>query len=111
MGKIEKQRFEVYLLDMYEDEYGDWQENERHMLGHLTVIPVIGSEIDARDILDAMRRFSYPDLVGRKIRALDTVDQRRVYAEDPYGSGTWWEVGTVKGHMPVYGLRLMEEAV
>lgn len=87
MGKIEKQRFEVYLLDMYEDEYGDWQENERHLLGHLTVGPLVGNEIDARDILGAMHRFSYPDLVGRKIRALDTVDQRRVYAEDLYGSG------------------------
>lgn len=111
MGKIEKQSFEVYLLDMYEDEYGEWQENERHLLGKLTLEHLVGGEVDAADILSAMQQFSYPDLMGRRVRALDTADRRKVYAEDLYGSGTWWEVGTVKGHMPVYGLRLMEEAV
>ena len=40
--------------------------------------------------------------------ALNTTDRRRVYAEDYSGDGTWWEVGTVKDRMPVYGLRLIE---
>ena len=71
-------RFEVYYMDMYMDE-GGWTENERHLLGELTVES-----------------------------ALNTTDRRRVYAEDYSGDGTWWEVGTVKDRMPVYGLRLIE---
>lgn len=110
MRNGEKQNYKVYLLDLYMDECG-WQENERHQLGQLTVEPSCGSEVNAMDILKAMNGFAYSDLLGRQIRALDTIDRRRVYAEDPYGSGTWWEVGMVKGHMPVYGLQLMEEAV
>ena len=39
-----------------------------------------------------------------------TTDRRTVYAEDYYGDGSWWEVGAVKNHVPVYGLKLKEDA-
>ena len=48
------------VMDMYMDE-GGWTENERHLLGELTVES-----------------------------ALNTTDRRRVYAEDYSGDGTWW---------------------
>jgi len=100
--------FDVYYLDVYMDE-GGWTENERHRLGRMEVVPTLSQRIDGTEILSAMARFSYPDLCGRRLRALDTTDRRRVYAEDFYGDGTWWEVGTVKNRMPVYGLKLMED--
>lgn len=100
-------RFEVYYMDMYMDE-GGWIENERHLLGKLTVKPALNREIDEIDILTAMARFSYPDYCWCYHKALTTTDRRRVYAEDYSGDGTWWEVGTVKDRMPVYGLRLIE---
>lgn len=100
-------RFEVYYMDMYMDE-GGWTENERHLLGELTVESALNREIDDIDILAAMARFTYPDFCGCHHKALNTTDRRRVYAEDYSGDGTWWEVGTVKDRMPVYGLRLIE---
>lgn len=102
--------FHVFLLDMLADEDGGWQENERHRLGELVVRPAFGMEIDAADILDALRHFSYTDMTGRRFGALDTTDCRLVYAEDYYGNGEWWEVGTVKDHIPVYGLALKGES-
>ena len=33
---------------------------------------------------------------------------RRVYAEDLYGDGHWWEVGAKKDHMPLYGLMRLD---
>ena len=104
----EKIVFEVFVLDVYQED-GCWIENERHRLGKMEVLTALSQEIDAAEILTAMARFSYPDFCGRRLRALNTTDRRRVYAEDYYGDGTWWEVGTVKDRMPVYGLRLMED--
>ncbi len=104
----EKIVFEVYALDVYQED-GCWIENERHRLGKMEVLPALGQEIDTVEILSAMARFSYPDLCGRRLRALNTTDRRRVYAEDYYGDGTWWEVGTVKDRMPVYGLKLLDD--
>ena len=110
MDKVpgEKAVFEVFYLDVYMED-GCWVENERHRLGKLEVAPALSQEVDEADILTAMRRFSYPGLCGRCLQALNTTDRRRVYVEDYYGDGTWWEIGTVKDRMPVYGLRLMEE--
>lgn len=99
--------FEVYALDVYQED-GEWIENERHSLGKLVVIPAFSRDIDADEILSAMTRFSYPDLCGCHLRALNATDRRRVYADDCHGDGTWWKIGTVKDRMPVYGLKLME---
>lgn len=108
MVEKKKYLFDVYLLDVYKDE-GVWTENERHKLGSMEVKPVIGSDLDCRDIIEALMNFKYQDLVGRQYNALNTSDRRRVYAEDYYGNGEWWEVGTVKEHMPVFGLALVKE--
>lgn len=104
-----KSTFEVFALDVYMED-GNWVENERHFLGKMEVAPALNREVDESDILAAMMRFSYPDLCGRRLKVLNTVDRRRVYVEDYCGDGSWWEVGTVKGRMPVYGLRLIEAA-
>ena len=111
--------FDVYLLDVYLDE-GGWIENERHLLGNMEVEPAIGKEIDAVDVLSALKKFRYRDYTGRQISALVTTDRRTVYAEDYYrrtvyaedyyGDGSWWEVGAVKNHVPVYGLKLKGDA-
>lgn len=69
-----------------------------------------GRDLDDVDILSALKGFSYRDFTGRTICALATTDRRTVYAEDFYGDGSWWEVGSVKGRVPVYGLKLREDA-
>lgn len=104
-----KMVFDVYLLDMYLDEDG-WTENERHLLGDLEIEPAIGKNIDDMDVLSALKDFRYRDYTGRQISALVTTDRRTVYAEDYYGDGSWWEIGAVKNHVPVYGLKLKEDA-
>jgi len=98
-----KKVFEVFVLDVYQED-GCWVENERHRLGKLEVTPATG-DVDGYDILAAMKQFSYSDLMGHRYQAIQTTDRRRVYAEDYYGDGSWWEVGTVKDRMPVYGLK------
>lgn len=105
-----KAEFDVYLLDVYMDDGGTWTENERHLLGKLKVEPAFGRDLDDVDILSALKGFSYRDFTGRTICALATTDRRTVYAEDFYGDGSWWEVGSVKGRVPVYGLKLREDA-
>ena len=109
MNEKKKRVFDVYFLDVFLDEEG-WEENERHLLGKLEITPAVGSEIDDVDILAAMKLFTYRDLTGRQINALVTTDRRTVYAEDYYGDGQWWEIGAVKGRVPVYGLKLKEDA-
>lgn len=106
---VQKKVFDVYYLDVYQED-GSWVENERHRLGRLEVTPTHAGEIGEDDVLTAMAKFTYPDWDGRRLKALNTTDRRRVYVEDYYGSGEWWEVGTVKGRMPVYGLKLIEDA-
>ena len=105
MNEKKKARFDVYLLDMYPDESG-WIENERSLLGKLEVGLPTENEINDVEILSALKKSSYRDCMGRQINFLSTTDRRTVYAEDYYGDGSWWEVGTVKGRRPVYGLRL-----
>lgn len=109
MNKEKTWVFAVYLLDVFLDESG-WQENQRFHLGELEIEPVIGKELDDVDILTAMRKFSYQDFTGRRINALITTDRRKVYAEDCYGDGTWWEIGSIEDRVPVYGLKLRENA-
>lgn len=104
---VTKESYDVFLMDVYQED-GSWVENERHHLGKLEVTSVSG-EVDGSDVLAAMKKFTYPDLMGRRLRALNTTDRRRVYVEDYTGDGSWWEVGEVKGRRPVYGLRLREE--
>lgn len=108
MVEMKKSTFDVYLLGVYLEE-GGWQENERHLLGNVEVATTGTGEIDEVDILTAMKRFTYPDFFGCGIMALATIDRRIVYAEDYYGDGQWWEIGAVKGHVPVYGLKLKED--
>ena len=109
MNEDKKQKFEVYLLDVFLDESG-WQENERFYLGTLEVEPAVGADLDDVDILAAMKNFRYRDYTGRQISALVTTDRRTVYAEDYYGDGSWWEIGAVKNRVPVYGLTLRGDA-
>lgn len=104
-----KQKFEVYQLSMVAGDCG-WIENERFYLGTVEIEPAIGSELDDVDVLNAMKNFRYRDYAGREISALTTTDRRTVYAEDYYGDGCWWEVGTVKNRLPVYGLKAKEDA-
>lgn len=99
-------RYKIYRLDMYQDGDGAWVENDRLPLGTLDIDGDIESLTDV-SILAALARFSFQDCVGRSIHVINTTDRRRIYAEDLYGDGTWWEVGEVKGHMPTYGLELL----
>ena len=101
MNKMKK--FEVYTLDTFpDDEDGGWVENERQKIGTIEIqsgeqaLPVV--------ILDALRNLTYRDVAGREHHILNTTDRRRIYVEDFYGTGEWWEVGTKKGRKPFLGL-------
>ena len=100
-------RFELFELDMIWSEDGGWEENDRHRIGNVTV-QADGGEITDRQVIKAVAGTDIKDVIGRKFPALTTTDRRRVYAEDLYGDGRWWEVGAVKKHEPLYGLRLIE---
>lgn len=101
-------RYRVFQLDMWRDEDG-WFENDRFELGVLTVRLPAGGDPDEKTILAAMSGFEVTDIAGRTFPALNTTDPDRVWAEDLYSDGEWWEVGVVKGRHPVFGLQLLEE--
>lgn len=107
MNKMKK--FEVYTLDTFpDDEDGGWVETERQKIGTIEIqsgeqaLPVV--------ILDALRNLTYRDVAGREHHILNTTDRRRIYVEDFYGTGEWWEVGTKKGRKPFLGLQMVKEA-
>lgn len=102
-------KFIVYLLDMFRDSDSCWVENARTQIGTLVVEKGLEDVAD-KDILRALSQFTTKDLMGRQCGTISTTDRRRVYAEDLYQDGSWWEVGTVKGHQPIYGLELVREA-
>lgn len=97
--------FEVYQMDMLPDESG-WRENDRHYLGKIHLSADSINDIDDKMILNTMSRFEVGRLYGKRTFAICTTDRRRVYAEDLYGDGEWWEVGLVRQHKPVFGLKL-----
>lgn len=96
-------KFIVYLMDMLHDPDAGWIENARTQLGSL-VVEKEPDEMTDKDILQALAQFTTVDLMGRQCGTISTTDRRRVYAEDLYQDGSWWEVGAVKGHQPMYGL-------
>lgn len=98
--------FEIYYMDMIPDGDGDWQENERIYLGKVDILAESIEDIDDKKILKAVHNHWAVEYSGRKVQAFHTTDRRRVYAEDLYGDGTWWEVGYKVQHKPVLGLKL-----
>lgn len=101
-------KFDVFLLDVYQDE-GGWIENERHYLGTTELKVANGMDPLEEDILGAILRFSYRDTSGREVAALKADDRRVVYVEDYYGDGSWWEIGTAEEKMPIYGMKAVED--
>lgn len=104
---METKKFEVYSLDMLPDEDGGWTENERQKIGGIEA--KCSEKSLPLSILDALRDVTCRDITGREHPVLLTADRRRVYIEDYYGTGEWWEVGEKKGHKPFLGLRLVKE--
>lgn len=104
-----QKKFEVYSLDMLPDVNGRWVENERQKIGGIEV--ECNEESLPRALLNALRDVTCRDITGREHPVLLTTDRRRVYIEDYYGTGEWWEVGEKKGRKPFLGLRLAKEVV
>lgn len=102
-------KFIVYLLDMFRDSDSGWVENARTRIGTLVVEKEL-EDVTDKDILRALSQFTTKDLTGRQCGTISTTDRRRVYAEDLYQDGSWWEVGAVKEHQPMYGLELVQDA-
>lgn len=96
--------FDAYYMDMLYGPDG-WQENNRIPIGKVTVKAESFDSLDERKILKAMTEFKVKTLFGGQAAAIGTTDRRRVFAEDLYGDGTWWEVGVVRRHEPMYGLK------
>ena len=98
--------FDVYELDMWADGEGGWTENNRIKVGQISVPVKTLDDITPKALLLAMKGES----ADNTHPYITTTDQRRVYAEDLYGMGEWWEVGAVKNHYPMFGLQLVENA-
>jgi len=99
--------FSVWILDMLY-EYGTWVENDRHKNGYLEIRAESLDKVTDVQLLKAMSEHKIGTVFGQKTYAISTTDRRRVYAEDYYGDGTWWEIGQKRGHCPLYGLKLEE---
>ena len=96
-AQVNAYEFTVFEMDVFLED-GDWVANGWHKLGILSVNAAEG-ELE-QGILLALEGFD----IGRSYPALDTHDRRRVFCESD--DGEWFEVGAVKQHKPIYGLRL-----
>lgn len=105
---MEKKKFEVYTLDMFPDGDGGWVENERQKIGTIEIQS--SEQAFPEAILNALCNLTCSDIAGREHHVLNTTDRRRIYIEDFYGTGEWWEVGTKKGRKPFLGLQMVKEA-
>lgn len=99
-------QYDVFAIDMFPDGVGGWVENERQKIGLLHI--ECNGDVTPESIIAILRDFTYTDFLGAEHHVLTTTDRRRIYAEDYYGDGSWWEVGTRKGHKPFLGLSLVE---
>ena len=99
--------FSVWDLDMLL-EGGIWVENDRHKNGYLEIRANDINDVTDVQLLKAMSEYKVGTVFGQKTYAIKTTDRRRVYAEDYYGDGTWWEIGQKCGHYPFYGLKYEE---
>ena len=97
-------KFDVYELDMWSDGDGGWTENSRSKIGSLELPVTRVEDVTGLMVLETLVSAEFTGMFGRSYRPLTTKDRRRVYAEDCYGDGRWWEVGAVKEHYPMYGL-------
>ena len=102
--------FDVYLMEMLPSENCGWVENNRTRVGHIAVPAKTVDEIGDKMLLDAMFRLKLRNKNGLTEPAICTTDRRRVYAEDYYGDGGWFEIGAKAGHKPIYGLKPYENA-
>ena len=100
-------RFDVYELDMWSDGDGGWTENARYKIGSIHVPDMDVGDMTEVEILKVMKKAAFRSMTGTSFHPLTTRNRKRVYAEDYYGDGKWWEVGIVKGHQPLYGLALV----
>ena len=101
----------VYQLDAWRDHDGGWYINDQFERGTLKIKLAKGESVNDKKILEAMRDFTVWSITGTGFPALTTTDRRRVYAEDLYATGDWWEVGRKKEHCPLFGLRFNGEMV
>ena len=97
--------FDLYELDMLPDGYGGWEENQRFLIGEVSVQADENGHVEDKAVISKVAATRVRDLTGRAHNCLTTTDRRRVYVEDMYGDGSWLEVGAVKMHLPIYGLR------
>lgn len=102
-------KFELYVLDMWGDAEEGWWENNRISIGELTVPCDDIGQFAKRDILKAMKRKRVRPVIGFQRFALHTMDKKIVFIEET--ADGWFEIGLVRDHKPVYGLRLKEEKV
>ncbi len=103
--------FEVFDLDMIPDGIGMWTENDRFPLGRITVPADDLYEVTDVMLLRALSEHKIGHAFGRDCFALTTTDRRRLYVEDLYADGSWFEVGLKKGREPIIGLKPIEASV
>ena len=98
--------YDVYHLDMYASEDGTgWIENARLLIGSVTLPVTRLEDVTEVMVLKALKKARFTGMTGlASFCPLATRNRKKVYAEDYYGDGQWWEVGAVKGHCPMFGL-------
>ena len=98
--------YDVYQMDMCASEDGTgWIENARLLIGSVTLPVTSLEDVTEVMVLKALKKARFTGMTGlTSFRPLATRNRKKVYAEDYYGDGQWWEVGSVKGHCPMYGL-------
>jgi len=96
-------KFDVFQLDVWGNEKDGYEINDSICLGSVQVEGTLADMTESA-VLKAVCGFRTKDVIGREISVLDTTDRRRVYAEDLFESGSYWEIGTKKGHRPFLGL-------
>lgn len=96
----------IYYLDMWGNKHDGYELNDKHHLATLTMKGVVNK----RKITKLLRETMIPASIGSNIKVpILSTKPKRIYIEDYYNDGSYFEIGMRYHHVPFLGVEVVEE--